>query len=90
MSDLSLTRTPLIGKIVEVVDVTGGTYKGLKGKVVEDKMNVLVLEDEGKRKMVPKKVCTFGIYDQGRFLGEITGDLLIGRPEERCSDRRCS
>lgn len=85
MSVRDLRRTPLIGKEIVIVSVTGGTYKGLAGKVIGDKMNVVIIEKNGKAKMIPKKVCTFDVWEDGVYMGQIEGSQLIGRPEKRCS-----
>ncbi len=85
MANNELIRTPLVGKRIKISKVTGGTYLGLGGEVIEDRMNVLVIMTNGKRKMVPKGVCTFQIYHNGELLGEIDGQKLIGRPEKRCN-----
>lgn len=83
MSNRDLRRTPLIGKEIVIVSVTGGTYKGLTGKVIGDKMNVVIIEKNGQKKMIPKKVCTFDVFDNGEYMGQIQGSQLIGRPEKR-------
>jgi len=83
-----LDCTPLVGKKIVVSDVSGGTYLGLTGEVLEDRENVLVIKDQGKEKKLPKKVCTFAIYDQDRLLGEVRGQDIIGSPEDRGSERR--
>ncbi len=85
MSKNDLRRTPLVGKMVKISKVTGGTYLGLGGRVIEDRMNVIVILNEGEKKMVPKNVCTFQVYDDGILLGEVEGYDLIGRPEVRCN-----
>ncbi len=84
MSNSNLKQTPLIGKDIEVISVTGGTYQGLSGTVIEDRMNVVIIEVDGQKKMVPKKVCTFAIWKDGQLMGEIRGSELVGRPEKRC------
>lgn len=84
MSARDLRRTPLIGKDIVIASVKGGTYQGLAGKVIGDKMNVVIIEQNGQQKMIPKKVCTFDIWDDGIYMGQIEGSHLIGRPEKRC------
>lgn len=85
MSRIDLRRTPLEGKRVKISRVKGGTYLGLGGEIVEDRMNVLVLNDHGHKKIIPKKVCTFMIYEEEEYLGEVEGEDLIGHPEARCN-----
>ncbi len=85
MTSRELEKIPLVGKRVKISRVTGGTYLGLSGEVLEDRENVLVIDDQGRKKLIPKKVCTFEIFDNGRLLGEINGQTLIGRPEDRCN-----
>jgi len=83
-ADQNLIRTPLTGKYIKVVDVKGGTYKGLKGLVVEERMNVIRIDNEGEQKLIPKKVCIFELMENGKTLGQIRGEDIIGRPETRC------
>jgi len=47
-------------------------------------MKTLIIEDEkGKRRTVPKEVCTFKIVlPDGRLL-KVKGKVLLGRPEDR-------
>lgn len=83
MTKNELRRTPLVGKTVVVSEVSGGTYRGLAGKVIEDRVNVLILLNNDKKKVIPKKVCTFEIYEDSQLLGKIKGIDLLGLPQDR-------
>ncbi len=83
MNSRELRKVPLVGKRIRISRVSGGTYQGLTGEVLEDRENVLIIDDQGRRKLIPKKVCTFEIFDNGQLMGEINGKILIGRPEDR-------
>jgi len=77
----------LIGKDVTVLDHTLKGVRGLKGKVLDETRNMLVVGTEAGRVSVPKKGCGLGVLaEDGRTL-VIDGDRLTYRPEDRT--KRC-
>lgn len=73
----------LIGLDAEVVE---GCYKGLKGEIVYETKNTLILMTERVRKVVPKGPSIFRInLPEGPVT--VKGGRLLGRPEDRV--RRC-
>ena len=73
----------LIGLDVVVINHADPTLIGLRGKVVDETMNTLVLETEEGEKIVPKKygVFCFRLPD-GRWT-LVKGDEILFRPHER-------
>ena len=73
----------LIGLKVEVVKSLDAYQKGIKGKVVDETRNtLLVFTDEGRRKRVLKNISTFKfIAGKNRFI--VPGEEIRFRPFER-------
>ena len=82
-----IIKEELIGLQAEVVASRHPGYVGIKGRVIDETRNMLVIEHEGRRKMVPKAVCTFHFTFPDGTVVEIEGRLLIGRPEDRLKKR---
>ncbi|OYT66485.1 hypothetical protein B6V00_03440 [ANME-1 cluster archaeon ex4572_4] len=64
----------LIGLRAEVEESSNRDLRGLRGAVVDETRNMLVLEDERE-----KKVAKAG--------NVVSGDLLVSRPEDRIKRR---
>ncbi len=80
----NIIKHELIGLKVEVIDSSHTGYIGIRGTIIYETMKTLIIEDEkGKRRTVPKEVCTFKIVlPDGRLL-KVKGKVLLGRPEDR-------
>ena len=72
----------LIGIEAEVVDARNEANIGIKGTVVDETKNTLVIETEKGKKRVIKQNAVFE-FKFGKQRIRIDGKLLIGRPEER-------
>jgi ribonuclease P protein subunit POP4 len=70
----------LIGLECTVVRATNPFLIGIKGKIIDETKNMIVIKN-GKEKKIPKKevVLKFMLDEPV----EIEGKILIGRPEER-------
>ena len=82
-----IIREELIGLEAEVVASRHPGYVGVRGRVVDETRNMLVIEHGGRRKMVPKAVCTFHFTFPDGTVVEVEGHLLVGRPEDRLKKR---
>jgi ribonuclease P protein subunit POP4 len=79
----------LIGLVTEIIESTNPTLNNIKGRVVDETRNMLVIETEDMgEKMVPKKGTVFIFHvpshsaDQDQRV--ITdGKLLLSQPENR-------
>jgi len=78
----NLPRHELIGLMTEVVESTDPSREGLKGNVVDETKNTLVLDTEDGETTVPKDETVFR-FDLGDLKVRLDGRLLTGRPEER-------
>lgn len=80
----ALLRHELIGLQAKVVKSTHSGYVGIAGKVIDETKNTLILLDKnGKRKVIPKKTAVFHFELKDGTIVEIDGKAIIGRPEER-------
>ena len=74
-----LLRGELIGLDVEVVDAMNKSNVGLKGIVVDERREMVQL-DNGKKLL--KGQCVFRFRFGGRYF-VVDGRRLVGRPEDR-------
>ena len=82
-----IIKEEFIGLWAEVVASKHPGYVGIRGRVIDETRNMLVIEHEGRRKMVPKAVCTFHFTWPDGTVVEIDGRLIVGRPEDRLKKR---
>ncbi len=80
-----LTRHELIGLKCKVVRASNPQIVGIKGKVIDETKNMLVIEND-KRTMIPKRDATFQ-FELGEAV-TVDGKHLLGRPEDRVNARR--
>ena len=78
---MSVRKGELIGLHVEVTRATDPSHVGVRGLVVDETMKTLVIEQEGKEKMIQKKGSVFRFDTRGGV--EVRGDDILFRPEER-------
>lgn len=86
----------LIGLVTEVVEATNPTLKDIRGKVVDETKNMIIVQTEvGQTKMVPKKGTTFVFQIPARLTGKhaeryvkVDGNLLLSQPENRTKNIR--
>ena len=74
----------LIGLKVHVKSHTDKSLVGIKGRVVDETKNMLVIvTDEGREKWIPKFGGIFVFKLSDTVSVEVRGDAIVGRPEER-------
>ena len=72
----------LIGLGVEVARCTDRKMEGMRGIVVDETKNTLVIESRGKEATVPKRACVFRFtLPEGK--AEVDGRLIAVAPEDR-------
>ena len=81
----TLRKHELIGLSVIVRKATDPTLVGLRGRVVDETRNTLLVETAKGEKRVPKKGAEFAF---GSEEVPIRGDDLLFRPEERIKRAR--
>jgi len=79
----NLIRHELIGLSIEIVDSSNKFHVGIKGMVVNETKNLLIIETKKGLKRVQKKGTKFifTIPDGSKF--KVNGTRIIARPEER-------
>ncbi|MCD6502838.1 MAG: ribonuclease P protein subunit [Euryarchaeota archaeon] len=80
----SALKHEIIGKKIEVVDSTCPEYVGIKGIVIYETKNTLKIRcDDGKDRIVPKKVCRFKMWITDDVHVVFDGIEIAYRPYER-------
>ncbi|MEM7826677.1 MAG: ribonuclease P protein subunit [Candidatus Aenigmatarchaeota archaeon] len=76
-----------IGLECTVVSSTNKCHIGIKGKIVDETKNMLILETREKvYKKIPKRGAVFRLRLDKNVV-EIKGDTIISRPENRIKKR---
>ena len=70
----------LIGEEIEVVEATNKSNLGIKGKIVDETKETIIIEDESKSKTLLKKNIIFKLIKSGKI---IAGTEVAKRPEDR-------
>jgi ribonuclease P protein subunit POP4 len=71
-------RRELIGSTIKITNSKNKSLVGVKGKIIDETRNTLIIEENKKTKKIPKNQVTIEIKKT-----KIDGKLLVGRPEER-------
>jgi ribonuclease P protein subunit POP4 len=83
---VNLRKHELIGLEVEVLHATDPTQAHVRGRVVDETRNTLVLEIQGDEKRIPKHGSRFRFDIQGGL--EVDGEEIRFRPEDRVKKAR--
>ena len=78
----NILRHELIGLDIEIVDAQNESLVGIKGVVIDETRNCLIIGTKDGEKKVLKKGVEIKTKVDGKEI-IITGDFLVGRPEER-------
>jgi len=80
----NLVKHELIGLLVRVVESRHRGFVGISGVVVDETASTLrIASRDGRRRTVPKAVCTFEFTLPDGTIVRVDGGLILGRPEER-------
>ena len=83
---MNLRKHELIGLQVEVVAATDPSQEHMRGLVVDETRNTLVVEVRGEEKRIPKHGSRFRFDVQGGT--EVDGEEIRFRPEDRVKKAR--
>jgi len=79
-----LLYSTFIGLAVEICNSSQQELVGFKGTVVNETKNLLVIEDDnGNERKIPKNSCTFCFTLDSRETVEVDGKDICFRPHER-------
>lgn len=79
----SLIRHELIGLRVEITNSTNSFHKRIKGLVVDETKNLLIIETESGTKKIQKKGTEFMFTLPDSKKVKVNGNVIEKRPEER-------
>ena len=79
----NLIKHELIGLTVEIADSTNKFQIGLKGLVVDETKNTLIIETEKGIKKIQKKGSTFIFKISSEKKVKVSGNKIAVRPEDR-------
>lgn len=83
---VNLRKHELIGLGVSVVRAADPSLVGVKGRVVDESRNMLIVESGGREKSLPKSGTRFRFEVEGGV--EIDGSEILYRPEDRIKKAR--
>ena len=83
---MNLRKHELIGLEVEVLHATDPSQAHVRGRVVDETRNTLVLEIRGDEKRIPKHGSRFRFDIQDGL--EVDGEEIRFRPEDRVKKAR--
>lgn len=78
----NILQHELIGLECKVIDAKNKSLIGLKGRIVDETKNMIIIEVNNDVKKIPKACSIFEVkLDKYRI--QIPGKELLGRPEDR-------
>lgn len=83
----NVLRHELIGLEALVVSSSDPGLEGIRGTIVDETRNMLVLEREGKTKAFAKATARLRLTLPGGEVVEIDGSKLVASPEDRIRRR---
>jgi ribonuclease P protein subunit POP4 len=83
----NILRHELIGLTVKVMHANNPMMEGIRGVVVDETKNMLMINAKRRRVMIPKNVATFR-FDLPRGVRvDVDGERLVAKPENRLKTR---
>lgn len=77
-----IVKHELIGLDIEIVQSKNPSLIGIKGKIIDETKNTLLIETKNKNKRILKRQATFNIRLKD-YIVQVEGKLLLGQPEDR-------
>ncbi|MEM2108940.1 MAG: ribonuclease P protein subunit [Candidatus Odinarchaeota archaeon] len=72
----------LTGSRIKVLDSRDSNLKGVKGTVIDETKNMMLVKEGCRMLMIPKRVVKLSVQQRtGRLI--VNGFQLIGKPEDR-------
>lgn len=82
MNSKDIIKHELIGLEVKVIESKNKSHEGIKGSVVDETRNTLIIRTCNGLKSIAKKDATF-VFKVNEHKVIVKGSLIIGRPEAR-------
>ena len=82
----NILKHELVGLDTEIIDDSNISNISIGGKIIGETKNMIMIEQHGSQKMVPKKNAVF-LVKLPKFQVNIRGEWIIGRPEDRVKKR---
>lgn len=86
MNRKEITRHELIGQAIEIVASKNKDNLGLKGKIVDETKNTIMIKTKKGHKRLMKNNITTIIKNNGKKI-KIKGEKISGRPKDRIKSR---
>jgi len=78
----NVTKYELIGLDIKIVSSKNQDLLGLKGKIIDETKNMLIIQSNNQIKKIIKDQVTLELKMNNKLM-QIDGKLLTGRSEER-------
>ena len=82
MRPSDIIRHELIGLNAEIVEAKNKSLVGLKGKIIDETKNLLIIQSKKGEKKVLKDQVTLKLKMKDKKF-KLEGKLLVGKPEDR-------
>lgn len=79
----NILRHELIGLDIDVVRARNPCEVSIRGRVVDESRNTLLIQHGDKQKRVAKRIAVFRFKLPDSTVVEVDGSTLVGRPEDR-------
>ena len=79
----NITRHELIGLKVEMIQTRNSCETLIRGKVVDESRNTLLILNGEQKKKIEKRNAVFRFNLPDGTAVEVDGQILVGRPEDR-------
>ena len=83
----NVLRHELIGLTATISHSKDPSLRGIRGEIVDESKNMVILVKKGKKVRVPKSIATFRLKVSGGAIVDVEGSHLVGRPENRLKTR---
>jgi len=82
-----IVQREFVGLNAEVVRSSNPTYVGISGRVVDETRNVFFIMHQNQKKAIIKNMAVFHFALSDGTVVEISGKVIVGRPEDRIKKR---
>ena len=83
----NILRHELIGLSVSVLRAKDSAMRGVRGVVVDETRNMLMVNSRRRKVMIAKNIATFRFNLPGGVRVDVDGERLVSKPENRMKTR---